>query len=501
MKYSDEPLLEVRNISKEFPGVKALNNVNFKLHKGKVHALVGQNGAGKSTLIKIMSGVHKQDEGQIYLNGEIVNLTNPKKAHAMGIFTIHQELSLALHLSVSENIFLGMEKPKLSHSPFINWEKLNIEAAKVMKQLGVDIDAKTLVGELTIGQQQLVEIAKGFLTKPKILIFDEPTSALTHSEEEYLFRIIKNLKEHGIGIIYISHRLEEIFEISDSVTVLRDGNEIDTRNIEDLDYQTVTKMMIGKDLSSVDRSGFRKGKKIGKEILRVENLVAKRVNNVSFTLFEGEILGLAGLMGSGRSEIVRAIYGVNPIISGEVFIDGKLEPIDNPRTALSKGVGYTTEDRKHEGLFLDQSVKANLTVSTLKELASYGWLGKREHAASEKLVENYNIKIPSLNSEIKKLSGGNQQKVIIARILATKLKIIILDEPTKGVDVGAKQEIFNLVNKLTELGLSVIFISSEMSEVIDVSDRVLIVREGKIISEMARENVSKHKVLECILQE
>lgn len=494
-------LLEVKNITKIFPGVRALNNVNFTLHAGKVHALVGQNGAGKSTLIKIMSGVYQPDEGEIYLEGDRIHLPNPRRAHEMGIFTIHQELSLAQHLSVAENVFLGMKKPKRFGKFFINWGELYTRTNSVMQRLGLEIDPEQDVRSLNIGEQQLVEIAKGFLTESNVLIFDEPTSALSLHEIQYLFKIINNLKGHGIGIIYISHRLEEIFEIADTVTVLRDGDEIVTTTIDQLDYDGITKMMIGRDLSSVNRETFREKKNIGEEVLRLEQLQAKRVQSVSFNLREGEILGLAGLMGAGRSEIVRVIYGTLERESGRVFIQGKEVEIKSPAEALKNGIGYTTEDRKNEGLFLDQTVRSNLTISILKDLSTRGWLGKKERAKAEQLVKDYNVVTPSLAREIKFLSGGNQQKVIIARVLASKLKVIILDEPTKGIDVGAKQEVFKLVKELADSGLAVIFISSELSEVVDVADRILIIKDGKIISELARAEATKQKVLESILRE
>jgi ABC-type sugar transport system ATPase subunit len=494
-------LLEVKNITKTFPGVRALNNVNFSLHKGKVHALVGQNGAGKSTLIKIMSGVYQPDEGEMFLEGSHVHLPNPRRAHEMGIFTIHQELSLAQHLSVAENVFLGMKKPKRFGKLFINWGELHARTSGVMQRLGLEIDPAQDVRSLNIGEQQLVEIAKGFLTESKVLILDEPTSALSLHEIEYLFKIINNLKGHGIGIIYISHRLEEIFEIADTVTVLRDGDEIITTTIDQLDYDGITAMMIGRDLSSVDRETFRARKSIGKEILRAEQLRAARVNDVSFSLKEGEILGLAGLMGAGRSEIVRVIYGTLEKESGSIYLEGDEVDIKSPGEALKNGIGYTTEDRKNEGLFLDQSVRSNLTIAILKDLAIRGWLGKKEKGKAEQLVRDYNVVTPSLSREIKFLSGGNQQKVIIARTLASKLKVIILDEPTKGIDVGAKQEVFKLVRDLADSGLAVIFISSELSEVVDVADRILIIKDGRIISELARAEATKQKVLERILRE
>lgn len=497
---AEEKLLEVRNLTKEFPGVLALNNVNFSLDRGSVHALVGENGAGKSTLIKIMSGVYKPDEGALYLDGEEAIIDSPRVAHDKGIFTIHQELSLAPHLSVAENVFLGMPKPTRP-AGFIDWKELHRLTREVMEKLGLEIDPAIHVDMLKVGEQQLVEIAKGFVTEPKILILDEPTSALSMHEIQYLFKTIRTIKEHGFGVIYISHRMEEIFEVADTATILRDGVEIATRPVSELTSDSIAHMMTGKETSMVNRETFRQGNVPGREVLRVEDLEAEGVNGISFALRENEILGLAGLMGAGRSELAKAIFGAQPLTGGRIILDGKEVHIKSPEQAIQLGIGYTTEDRKNEGLLLEQSVKVNLTISILKQLAQFGWLGRGETAKAKEIVERYNVVTPNLRREIKFLSGGNQQKVIIARTLAATLKVIILDEPTKGIDVGAKQEVFRLVNALANSGLAVIFISSELSEVIDVSDRLLLMRDGAVISTFSRNEASKKKVIETLVME
>jgi len=492
-------LLEVKNLSKRFPGVQALQDVNFSLRGGTVHALLGENGAGKSTLIKILSGVYKSDEGQIFLDGQPVEIHNPHEAHQKGIFTVHQELSLAPHLSVAENVFLGMPKPT-KKGGFIDWNTLNQLTTATLDKLGLQIDPEQHSGMLKVGEQQLVEIAKGFVTEPKILIMDEPTSALSMYEIRFMFKTIEKIKGQGIGIIYISHRMEEIFEIADSATILRDGIHVGTREVCDLTLDAITHMMTGKDASMVDRETFRQGAEIGEEVLRVDGLKAEGVNDVSFSLNKGEIVGLAGLMGSGRSEIAKAIFGAQPLQAGRIFLEGKEVAIKSPQDALKLGIGYTTEDRKNEGALLEQSVKVNLTISILRQLSLGGWLGKKETAEANSIVSKYNVRTPNLHRQIKYLSGGNQQKVIIARILAANLKVIILDEPTKGIDVGSKHEICMLVNELSNLGLSVIFISSELSEVIDVADRILMIKDGMIVSTLSRKLASKQTVIEELLK-
>jgi ABC-type sugar transport system ATPase subunit len=493
-------LLEVKNLSKGFAGVQALKDVKFKLYGGTVHALLGENGAGKSTLIKILSGVYKADEGQITLNGKPVKIHNPREAHHKGIFTVHQELSLAPHLSVAENVFLGLPKPT-KKGGFIDWKKLYRLTTATLDKLGLKIDPDQHAGSLKVGEQQLVEIAKGFVTEPKILIMDEPTSALSMYEIEFMFKTIEKIKAQGIGIIYISHRMEEIFEIADSATILRDGTYVDTCEVCDLTLNAITQMMTGKDTSMVDRETFRQNAQVGKELLRVNGLKAEGVNDVSFALKKGEIIGLAGLMGSGRSEIAKAIFGANTLQAGSIFLEGKEVEIRSPHDALKLGIGYTTEDRKNEGALLEQSVKTNLTISILRQLSTGGWLGKSENKKANDIVSKYNVKTPNLKQEIKYLSGGNQQKVIIARILAANLKVIILDEPTKGIDVASKYEICMLVNDLANLGLAVIFISSELSEVIDVADRILMIKDGKIISILSRQLASKETVIKELIKE
>ena len=495
-----ELLLEVTNLSKSFPGVQALKNVNFTLAPGSIHAIVGENGAGKSTLIKIMSGVHTPDEGEIFLDGEKVRIENPREAHHHGIFTVHQELSLAPNMSVAENVFLGMPIPR-KPGGFIRWNELHRQTASIMEKLGLEIDPRLRVGSLKVGEQQLVEIAKGFVTEPKILILDEPTSALSMHEIRYLFKTLKTIRESGFGVIYISHRLEEIFEIADTATILRDGEEITTTDVSNLDRDSIARMMTGKDTTLVDRETFRQDVERGEEVLRVENLTAHGVDDVSFSVYRNEILGIAGLMGAGRTELAKTIYGAQDREDGQIYLEGKPVLVKEPEHALGMGIAYTTEDRKNEGLLLEQSVKFNLTLSILRDIATYGWLGKHEVTTANEIVERYNVVTPSITKQIKYLSGGNQQKVVIARALAAKLKVIILDEPTKGIDVGAKQEVFSLVNQLAHQGLAVIFISSELSEVVDVADRILMLRDGRIVSILNRAEATKQRVIETLITE
>jgi ABC-type sugar transport system ATPase subunit len=496
----EQYVLEVRNISKAFPGVQALQHVNFSLKQGNIHALVGENGAGKSTLIKILSGVHTPDEGEILLHGEQVTIHNPRQAHTLGIFTIHQELSLALHMSVAENIYLGMEKP-VRFGRFIDWDQLYEQAGAILRKLGTAIDPRQAVGELKVGEQQLVEIAKGLVTNPKVLILDEPTSALSSKEIIYLFKVLNSLKQEGFSVIYISHRLEEIFEIADTVTVLRDGQEVITTSIDTLTTSSMTTYMTGKDISLIDRDTFRNTAKLGEILLDVRDLSGPGCEAVSFTLRRGEILGMAGLMGAGRTEISKILYGAVQRSRGQIHLEGKEVEISSPQQALAHGIAYTTEDRKNDGLLLEQSVMCNISISVLKEIARRGWIGAKELEISDAAKLKYNIVTSSLQTKIKHLSGGNQQKALIARALACKLNMIILDEPTKGIDVGAKQEIYHLVRELSEAGLAVLFISSEISEVVDVSDRILLIRDGGIVTELDRTDASKDIVLEMLLKE
>lgn len=495
-----EILLEAKGLIKTFPGVRALDNVDFRLERGSVHAVVGENGAGKSTLIKIISGIYQPDKGELYLDGEHIALDSPRDAHAKGILTIHQELSLVPHLSVAENVFLGIKKPT-RYGGLIDWKELYRRTEKVMHELGLDIDPRASVDSLKIGTQQLVEIAKGFAVEPRILILDEPTSALSIHETELLFKTIRGIRDKGFSVIYISHRMEEIFDITDVATILRDGSKIATSSMADLTPETITRMMTGKDTALVDRATYRQGARIGAEVLRTENLEGDGVNGVSFALHQGEILGFAGLMGSGRSEIAHAIFGTPPKTGGKVFVSGNEVVVLGPKDALKHGIGYTTEDRKSKGLLPNQSVKTNLTISILAHLARLGWLGREETATAQKIVSSYNVITPNLQQQIKYLSGGNQQKVVIARTLAAELKVIILDEPTKGVDVGAKQEVFKLIRRLSEAGLAIIFISSELSEVFDVADRILIIESGKVKNSLDRSEVTKEKVLQNLLLE
>lgn len=487
-------VLEMKNITKEFPGVKALKGVDFRIHKGRVMALLGENGAGKSTLMKIMTGVYKKTSGEIYYESKKVDFKDPKESQAKGIAIIHQELNLVDQLTIGENIFLGRE-PRNKFGK-INWKSLYSEAQTLLDKLGVEEDPRTLVGELSVGKQQMVEIAKALSLNAKVIVMDEPTDALTDKETVSLFKVIRELRDEGKSLVYISHRLKEIFEICDDVTILRDGTFIDERPIEDINEDIMIELMVGRKLTEQ----FPKiESKVGDVILEVKNLKNKYLNNVSFNIKKGEILGISGLMGAGRTELAQSIYGNIPIDKGEVHIGGKLANIKHPKDAIKAGISYVSEDRKGNGLILDLSIKENMHISALKDLA--GFLGKidknKESSISQKYIDSMSIKTPSMNQLVKNLSGGNQQKVSIAKSLMTMPNVLILDEPTRGVDVGAKKEIYDLINAYKKEGMSIIMISSEIPEIMGMSDRILVMHEGRITGEINGDNASQESIMRC----
>ena len=495
-----DALLEARGVVKSFPGVRALKGVDLDLAAGESHALLGENGAGKSTLIKILSGVYAPTEGTLRLGGEEIRLSSPAEAMARGIVTIHQELSLARHLSLAENVFLGVGKPQ-RRGGWIRWKEMEEQAAAILGRLGLSHDPRRRVRDLNAGEQQLVEIAKGLALRPRILILDEPTSALTAVEIDRLFAVIEDLRQEGISLLYVSHRLEEIFRITQRVTVFRDGEKVGTVPTTELDEGAVARMMTGREVSLVDRATFRAEAHIGEVLLEARDLSDEKLAGVRFDLRRGEILGLAGLMGSGRTEIGRRLVGARKG-TGTLTLNGVPFHPRSPRDALREGVAYSTEDRKNDGLLLQQSVRHNLSLSVLREIARHGWFSQsEERQLAETAVEKYNVATAGLRKQVRFLSGGNQQKVMIARALACNLRLIILDEPTKGVDIGAKQEIYQLVRTLADGGIAVLFISSEISEVVDVCDRILLVHEGRITSTMNRAEANKERVLADLLEE
>lgn len=485
-------ILEMKNISKEFPGVKALSDVNLTIYHGEVMALLGENGAGKSTLMKILTGVYQKTAGEIYLNGKLVKFNSVNDSQKAKIGIIHQELNLIHNLTIAENIFLGREP--INTFKKIDWNKLYSEADKLLDLLNMNISSKELVIDLSIGQRQMIEIAKTLSLDAQIIIMDEPTDALTDKETESLFNVIRSLRSQGKSIVYISHRLEEIFEICDRATILRDGQFIEEKEVKNLDQNEIIEKMVGRKIS--EQFPTVKVKK-GNIALEVNGLTNKFVKDVSFKLHQGEILGIAGLMGSGRTELAKTICGAIKKDSGEILVEGERVNILSTQEAIRKGINYVSEDRKKDGLVLGLSVKENMSLSSLKKFTNQ--FSKIDSTEEEKVVDYYiksiNIKTPSKNQLIKNLSGGNQQKVCISKSLMCKPKILILDEPTRGIDVGAKKEIYDLINNLKKEGLSIIMISSEITEILGMSDRILVMHEGRISGELPENEATQENIM------
>lgn len=488
------PLLEMKNISKSFPGVKALDGVNLKAYSGEVMALLGENGAGKSTLMKILSGVYKKDSGDIYIKGKKVEFKGIKDAQNGGVSIIHQELSVLQNLTVWENIFLGNEEYK-SFTRRLNKRNMIDECKKLLNEIGSDIKAETMVKELTVGERQMIEIVKAISKKAKLIIMDEPTTALTDVEVEKLFKVIEKLVSQKIAIIYISHRLEEIFTMCNKVTVLRDGTYIGEEVVKDIDRDKLISMMVGRKLE--EQYPYLPSA-IGKTVLKVNNLSYKdKVNNVCLEIKEGEIVCLAGLMGSGRTEVAKLIFGEYNKSSGEVYVESNLVNISSPKDAIEKGIAYLSEDRKREGLILNMSVRRNMTLSNLKKYEQgFKRINQKiELSDYEVYSKKLSVKTPSGEQIIKNLSGGNQQKVILAKWIMMEPKVLIIDEPTRGIDVGAKKEIYEILNELKKAGKAIIMISSDMEEVLGISDRILVMHEGKITGEVKREEASQEVIM------
>jgi len=485
-------LLEVKNVCKSFPGVKALQNVEFSLKKGEVHVLIGENGAGKSTLIKILSGAYHLDQGEILINGKQVDIDTPQRAFDLGISVIYQELNLNQFTPIYENVFLGREfrnKLGLLDIP------TTIRATEVLlKKIGLEVSPKTLVKDLGVAQQQLVEIAKAMSLDANILIFDEPTSALSDTEIEYLFLRIRELKDAGCGIIYVSHRLEEIFEIGDRCTVLRDGEYIGTREIREIQLKELVSMIVGRELNEAKRTVSYRTEE---NVLAVKGLdYGNTLNNISFELKKGEILGIAGLMGSGRTELAKCIIGELKKTHGQLLLNNSPVEIKSVSDALREGIVYLSEDRRGEGLFLNHHVKTNMTISSLNDMVTYGMLNfKKEIRACLNLKDRLSIKTPNLTIRSKNLSGGNQQKVVIAKWLLTNAQVFIFDEPTRGIDVGAKEEIHRIMEELVQAGASIIMISSEIPEILKMSDRILVMHLGGVEAILENQNLTQEDVL------
>ena len=485
-------LLTMEGINKSFSGVKVLENVQFSLRQGEVHALMGENGAGKSTLMKILSGIYSKDAGSIQIHGTESVASSPKTAQALGVAIIHQELNMIPDLSILENMFLGREF-KWGRTGFVNWPKMRSEAKNYLQQLGMDLNPDRRVGELSVGQQQMVEIAKALSMHAKILVLDEPTAALTKREIEKLFQLIATLKTQGVGMIYISHRMEEIFQISDRITVLRDGRYIGTRDTNVTTMDELVQMMVGREI----KERFPKVEtEIGEERLRVEALSQEgKLYDINLSVRAGEILGISGLMGAGRSELAKVLFGVGKY-QGKILVNGQPAMIKNPADAIRAGMALITEDRKGEGLVPDLSVRENLALPNLRSLSRFGFISHRmEQDFVDDSIQKLKVKVHDSGQWVSSLSGGNQQKVVIGKWLATQPKVLILDEPTRGVDIGAKREIYDLMNQLVQKGVAIIMISSELPEVLGMSDRVLVMHEGRITGEFSRENATQETIM------
>ncbi len=484
--------IEMRGINKAFGGNKVLKNAGFLLDNGEVHALVGENGAGKSTLMKILTGVYTRDEGTVIVDGNEVCYKNPKEAEKAGIVFIHQELNVLFDLTVEENMFMGKEIT--NKFGVCDKKSMRDAAKKVLDRLGVNINPSTRMDRLSVGQQQMIEIAKALMIDAKVIIMDEPTAALTESETKVLFQIIRNLREKGVSIIYISHRMEEIFELCDRITVLRDGEYIATKKITDTDMNDLVKMMIGREIG--ERYPERNAE-IGTVVFEVKDFNCPGVfNNISFQVRAGEVLGVSGLMGAGRTEIMKAIFGDMPNVTGKVFIDGMEIVNKNPGDAMKNGIGFITEDRKSEGLMLEDSIMKNISIANLGRISKKGVLmRKTENDLVKEAIEELHIKCFGPSHECNKLSGGNQQKVVFAKWIDTDPKVLILDEPTRGVDIGAKKDIYNIINKLAATGVAIIMVSSELPEVLGMSDRIMVVREGKITGILPKEKSNQENIM------
>jgi len=483
-----QELIRVENVSKTFPGVKALNNVNLTVRAGEIHALVGENGAGKSTLIKVLTGAHQMDSGgSMYLEGKETHISNPAEAKALGIGAVYQDVMMAPHLSVGENFFLGKLPYK---NGVIQWKKVYQVTEETLKSLNIDVDPRSKVRDLTVGLQEMVSIAKIIHEHAKVIIFDEPTALLATEEVGILFNLIRDLKLKGCGIIYISHRMEEIFELCDTVTVLKDGGYVDTVAVNTVDENILISMMVGRKLEEMYSIKHAPPSDIA---LEVRNLTRNKVfEDISFAVRKGEILGFYGLVGSGRTEIMRCITGADKFDKGEILIDGSNVKIHNPKSSIKKGIAFLTEDRKHQGLGMNLSIATNINLASYDKISRSGIINlKKEKARAEHFRNEISIKTPSIQQRISNLSGGNQQKVVVAKWLACQSDIFIFDEPTVGVDVGAKVEIYHLVEELLHKGAAIIMVSSYLPEVMGLADRILVMSEGRMIGLVGREEFEK----------
>ena len=486
-----ETILELRDITKIFPGVRALDKVQFTLKKGEIHALMGENGAGKSTFIKVITGVHQAEEGEMLLDGQVVQFKGTRDAQKAGIAAIYQHVTAYPHLSVAENIFMGHHKKKFG---LVQWRQMYAEANKLLGELNADFDSRTLMGNLSVAQQQMVEIAKALSMNARILIMDEPTAALTKRESEELYRITRKLRDEGVSIIFISHRFEDMYALASRVTVFRDAKYIGTYDVDGITNADLITAMVGREIKEL----FPKPQvELGEEVLRVENLSRTGFfKDVSFHVRKGEILGLTGLVGARRTEVVQTIFGVEKMTSGTVYLDGKPIKIHNPTEAINRGIGLLPENRQTEGLILDWGIGRNITLPELKSYVNKLFLDeKKERSTSKELAERVDTKAVTVFDKASSLSGGNQQKVVVAKALGSDFKVLILDEPTKGVDVGAKAAIYEIMGELAQQGYAIIMISSEMPEILGMCDRIVVMCEGRVTGELQREEATQEKIL------
>jgi inositol transport system ATP-binding protein len=496
-----EPILKMRGVSKRFPGVLALDGVDFEVAPGEIHALLGENGAGKSTLLKILSGAQKPDAGTIEFAGEAVSLVSPHDAQQRGIVTIYQEFTLAPNMSIAENVFIGREPgPRL----FVNWRRMAAETRALTRRIGLDVSPMRLVRDLSVAEQQMVEIARALSMRSRLIVMDEPTSALSAAEVEKLFRIARDLKAEGLSIIFVTHRLEEVMELCDRYTVLRDGRQVGSGRVAETSVDGIIRRMVGREVNAL--FAHREAAAPGGEALAVLGLTrrgnardphATVIEDVSFSVREGEIVGLAGLVGAGRTETARAIFGADAFDSGTIRVGGEAVAIRSPQDAIRHGIGLVPEDRKQQALFLSLAVKMNLSMAALTRLTRLG--GFLDEAAERALVEEYrralNIRMAGPEQLVVNLSGGNQQKVVLARWLALRPKVLIVDEPTRGIDVGAKVEVHNLLYEMARSGIAILAISSELPEILAISDRIVTMREGRVTGEVAREAASEEGLM------
>ncbi|HEX2525337.1 MAG TPA: sugar ABC transporter ATP-binding protein [Geminicoccus sp.] len=495
------PFLRVQGISKRFPGVQALTDVGFDVRAGEAHALLGENGAGKSTLLKILAGAHLPDEGTIELDGRPVEIRRPVDAQALGIVTIYQEFNLLPNLSIAENVFVGREPTR---GPFVDWKALNEQARAVTARVGLNMDPRRLVKDLSVAEQQMVEIAKALSMKAKLVIMDEPTSALSETEVERLFRIINDLKSHGIAVVFVTHRLDEVMHICDRLTVLRDGRLVGSSEVKDVRVDDVIRMMVGREVALHGRGG--RVAKRDTAMLQVEGLTrmgdtndphAVRVRNVSLTAYTGEILGIGGLIGAGRTELARAIFGADPIDAGRILVNGEEVRISTPQDAIRHGIGLVPEDRKQQALFLSLAIRPNLSMTALDAITDrLGFVsGRKERELVDTYRRKLSIRMANGEQLVSNLSGGNQQKVVLARWLALNPRVLIVDEPTRGIDIAAKNEVHHLLFELAAAGIAVIVISSELPELMRLADRIVTMREGQISGEIEREQATEESLM------